>query len=58
MKRQNKIINYCLSHKLFYLTATKDPIAFCVDTSAQYLPLYNYTDEANSSATSWKRSGK
>lgn len=45
MKRPNKIINYCLNHKSFYLMATKNPIAFCGATGAQYRPLYNYTDE-------------
>lgn len=44
MNRPN-IINYCLTHKSFYLMATKDPSAHCVETGAQYLPLYNYTDK-------------
>ena len=59
MKRPNKIINYCLNHKSFYLMATKDPIAFCGATGAQYPPPCTTTrTRANSFAVSRTQIGK
>lgn len=47
MKRPNKIINYCLNHKSFYLASTSKPNPFQIAEDAQRLPLYNYTDEGD-----------
>ena len=57
MNRPN-IINYCLTHKSFYLTATKDPSAHCVEPARNTALCIPTPTNANSSAASRTQIGK
>ena len=45
MKHKDKIINYCLKQKSFYLTASNKSFSSHSAADTQRLPLYDYTEE-------------
>ena len=55
LKQPNKVINFCVNGKAFYVLAAGQPADFHFTGDTQCLPLYRYTDEGArvSNITEW-----
>ncbi len=55
LQKSNKMINFCVNGKAFYVLATDKPADFHFTGDTQCLPLYRYTDDGErvSNITEW-----
>ena len=55
LQRPNKVINFCVNGKHFYVLATDQPADFHFTGDTQCLPLYRYTEDGErvSNVTEW-----